>query len=375
MSHLQLRCVECGAPHQADVHTLFCRQCGSPLAVEYLGVNLLPRVGLGGLWGLGAPSPVHHPNSVVSLGEGATPVAPLATLGKRLGLDALFGKLEYQSPTGSFKDRGSTVLMSVLREMGVAEIAEDSSGNAGASIAAYATRAGIHAHVFAPASAPLAKLQQIQVYGAQVHLIEGPREAATRAAMDYVAQRGLVYASHNLSPYFLEGTKTFAYEVAGQCRPLPQHIVIPVGNGSLLIGAWKGFLELRAQGRIGEVPRLHAIQAEAVRPIASAYEGKAWRPQPGARTVAGGIAVAQPPRLRQALHAIRETGGTSVAVPDEAIVRWQMALAREEGIYAEPTSTAAFAGVEMLVQQGVIAADEPVLAPITGMGLKDSPPP
>jgi threonine synthase len=308
------------------------------------------------------------------MGEGATPVAPLAALGKRLGLDALFGKLEFQSPTGSFKDRGSTVLISVLREMGVAEVVEDSSGNAGASIAAYATRAGITAHIFAPASAPLAKLQQIHVYGAKVHLIEGPREAATQAAVDYVAQRGLVYASHNLSPYFLEGTKTFAYEVADQCRPLPQHIVIPVGNGSLLIGAWRGFLELRAKGAISRTPRLHAIQADAVQPIAAAYFGREWRPG-AARTVAGGISVAQPPRLRQALRAIQETGGTSVAVPDEAILRWQMALAREEGIYAEPTSAAAFAGVDLLMQRGVIAADEPVLAPITGMGLKDAPPP
>lgn len=302
-------------------------------------------------------------------------MVPLATLGKRLGLTALFGKLECQSPTGSFKDRGSTVLMSVLKEGGVAEIAEDSSGNAGASIAAYATRAGITAHIFAPASAPLAKLQQIKVYGARVHLIEGPREAATQAAMDYLAQRGLVYASHNLSPYFLEGAKTFAYEVVRQSRDgLPGHIVIPVGNGSLLIGAWKGFLELKAKGAISFIPRLHAVQAEAVRPITSAYEGTPWRPQPGARTVAGGISVAQPPRLRQALRAIQETGGTAVAVPDEAILRWQIALAQEEGLYAEPTSAAGFAGVELLVQRGVIEADAPVLVPITGMGLKDTPP-
>ncbi|MBI4310518.1 MAG: threonine synthase [Chloroflexi bacterium] len=375
MAHIRLRCVECGASHRADVRALYCNTCKLPLEVEYTGVGALSRSGLGGLWRLGAPAPVHSPSHVVSMGEGMTAVALLERSGLLLGLASLFGKLEFQSPTGSFKDRGTTVLMSALKEAGVDEIVEDSSGNAGASIAAYAARAGITAHIFAPASAPAPKVQQLRVYGAHVHLIEGSREAATQAAKAFVEQRGLVYASHNLSPFFLEGTKTFAYELVDQFpEGLPDHVVLPVGNGSLLIGAWIGFRELQASGRVKRLPKLHAVQAEVVQPIAAAYMGRPWRPQAGARTAAGGIAVAQPPRLRQALRAVRETGGACVAASEEAILRWQRLLAREEGVYAEPTSAAAFAGLELLARQGVIGARDVVLVPVTGMGLKDMAP-
>ncbi|MBI4340052.1 MAG: threonine synthase [Chloroflexi bacterium] len=375
MSHIELRCTDCGAAHEADVRTLICRLCHAPLEVRYSGASTLPRAGLAGLWSLGAPALLHDAGSIITMGEGQTPVVRLGALGRRLGHTALFAKLEFQSPSGSFKDRGATVLMSVLKEAGVAEVVEDSSGNAGASIAAYAAKAGIVAHIFAPASAPAAKIQQIRVYGAQVHLVDGPREAATQAAIAYVAERGLAYASHNLSPFFLEGTKTFAYEIQADARGLfPRHVVIPVGNGSLLIGMWKGFLELQARGVLREVPHLHAVQALAVQPIVAAVHGQTWSPRAGARTIAGGIAVGQPPRLRQAVRAIRGTHGSAVAVSDEAILRWQVALAREEGIYAEPTSAAAFAGLEALVRQGVIGRDEPVLLPVTGMGLKDAAP-
>ena len=152
---------------------------------------------------------------------------------------------------------------------------QDSSGNAGASVAAYAAAAGIKAHIFAPSTAPQAKLKQISVYGAQAHLIDGPRAASTAAAVAFCAERGLVYASHALSPYFLEGTKTFAYEVVRQLHDgLPEYVVFPVGNGSLLIGAFRGFEELRRAGAVGRVPRLHCAQAQAVKPVVAAYSGE-----------------------------------------------------------------------------------------------------
>jgi threonine synthase len=297
----------------------------------------------------------------------------LDRLGARLGLGALYAKLESQSPTASFKDRGATVLVSMLKEAGVREVVEDSSGNAGAAIAAYAARAGIAAHIFAPATAPQAKVQQIRIYGARTHLVDGPRDAATAAAISYVAEHSSCYASHNLSPYFLEGTKTFAYEVADPLiGGLPDHVVIPVGNGSLLIGMWKGFLELRAGGRISQTPRLHGIQAEGIQPIVAAYLGEEWSAQPGVTTVAGGIAVAEPPRREQAARAMRNTGGMALAVADDDVLRWQRLLAAEEGVYAEPTSAAAFAGLEQLVLRGHILPGESVLVPVTGSGLKDT---
>ena len=321
------------------------------------------------------PTPLHNADDAIYLGEGNTPSVALQRVGMHLGADSLFAKLESTNPTGSFKDRGTAVMMSVAKESGVKEVVEDSSGNAGASVAAYAARAGIRAHIFAPASAPSAKLDQISVYGAEAHLIEGDRQAVTDAATEFARCNGMVYASHNLSPYFTEGTKVFAYEVAEQFDgELPENIVIPVGNGSLLIGAHAGFRELRRAGRIAAVPKLHAIQARAVMPLAAAFTDSS-RPAPAAgSTIAGGIAVANPPRLKQSLAALRDTGGTSVAVEESDILRWQRLLAEHEGVFVEPTSAAAFAGVEALLGNGTIRRAESILVAATGFGLKDAIP-
>lgn len=368
MSHISLICTECGKSHEADMHALGCAKCGAPLDVEYES-NDAHSVG----WsGFDMPVPYHSVAPVVSMGEGDTPLVLLPTIAEELGTSDLYGKLEFMNPTGSFKDRGTATMLSVAVEHGVSEVVEDSSGNAGASVSAYSARSGMKAHVFAPSTAPVAKLGQIRVYGAETHAVPGPREASTDAAVGFQRENGLVYASHNLSPYFVEGTKTFAYEVADQMRPLPDHVVIPVGNGSLLMGCWKGFSELIASGAIGGMPKLHAIQAEAVMPIAAAFAGVEW--SPGEATLAGGIAVGAPPRKNQVLRAVRESGGVVLAVSDDSIVRWQKRLAASEGIFAEPTSAAAFAGVESLLGQGHIQSNETVLAAITGFGLKDALP-
>ena len=344
---------------------LRCAECASPLDVAYSD-------GAAAVAAVGMPSPLADPDDMVTLGEGNTPIARLDAAGKAMGVSPLYAKLEMLNPTGSFKDRGTAVMMTAARDWGARAVAEDSSGNAGASVAAYAARAGIDAHVFAPASAPAPKLAQIRVYGATAHLIEGSRQAVADAAAQFAAQRQIPYASHNLSPYFIEGTKSFAYEALRQFGgDLPEHIVIPVGNGSLLLGARKGFAELRAMGRLKAAPRLHAVQARAVMPLAAAFTGKAWNADAGTATVAGGISVAQPPRLRQALRALRDTGGSAVAVDDADILRWQRILARREGVFCEPTSAAAFAGAAALAANGTIRPDEPTLIPVTGFGLKD----
>ncbi len=368
MSHFNLCCFACGAAHPADMYSLGCERCGGPLDVRYTAEAA-------GASGGGPPMPYHDREAAVTLGEGGTPCVELRAVAGMLGVRRVYGKAEYQNPTGSFKDRGTAAMVSVAAELGVTAVVEDSSGNAGASVAAYAARAGIEAHVFAPADAPAAKLSQIRVYGARTHLIEGPRQAATDAAVAYCETQGMVYASHNLSPYFLEGTKTFAYEAARQLADdPPQHLVAPVGNGSLATGPWKGFQELLDAEAIGRVPRVHAVQARAVMPVAAAYEGSAWNAADAGRTIAGGISVAAPPRKAQVLRVLRESGGEAVAVDDEEIARWQRLLAEEEGIYAEPTSAAAFAGLEALVARGAVGADDCVLVAITGSGLKDAPP-
>ena len=251
---MDLRCSSCQKRHPTDMLTLACGRCAGPLEVDYLQPTRRPPPE-------DTPLPVHTPSLVASLGEGDTPYVQLPAAGRLLGIERLFGKLEFLNPTGSFKDRGSAMMMAAAVEHGVEEVVEDSSGNAGASVAAYAARAGIKAHIFVPDAAPEAKLRQIRAYGAELHAIEGSREDATAAAVAFYRERGLVYASHSLSPYFLEGTKSFAYEVArgaDSLPGLPDHIIFPVGNGSLYIGAWRGFEELRAAGHAARVRKCTA---------------------------------------------------------------------------------------------------------------------
>lgn len=368
MSHINLVCAECAASHEANMTALGCAKCAAPLDVDYPD----PSAHTVRCAGFDMPAPYHSDKPSVSLGEGNTPVVAMPKLGRELGASNLFAKLEFMNPTGSFKDRGTATMLSVAAEHGVSEVVEDSSGNAGASVSAYAARAGMSAHVFAPSTAPEAKLGQIRVYQARTHAVPGPREASTEAAVQYQRDNALVYASHNLSPYFVEGTKTFAYELAAQMSPAPDHIIIPVGNGSLLMGCWKGYSELIARGLVDTMPRLYAIQSEAVMPIAAEFAGQGWTP--GAATLAGGIAVGAPPRKAQVLRAVRASGGAALAVPDDSIVRWQKRLAASEGIFAEPTSAAAFAGLESLIRRGHVREADIILAPVTGFGLKDALP-
>ena len=377
MSHISLRCTQCKSCHTADMATLHCSSCEAPLEVVYSDLPAGTQLPQPPGWvGPAIPLPIHDIDTSVSMAEGNTPCIELPSLAGLIGLRHLYGKLEFLNPTGSFKDRGTAIMLSAAKEHGVDEIVEDSSGNAGASVAAYSARAGLKAHIFAPATAPPAKIQQIVAYDATIHLIDGPRETTTESAIAYRDKHGLTYASHNLSPYFIEGTKTFAYEVARQLAGgMPDHIAMPVGNGSLFIGAWKGFRELREAGRISKVPKLHCIQATAVMPIAAAYSGTDWAASEGVGTVAGGISVGAPPRKREVLSVLKASGGVALAVQDDEILRWQRLLASVEGIYAEPTAAAAFAGLDQLVRRGEVKSSDTVLVPVTGSGLKDAPPP
>lgn len=362
----KMRCVPCDITLPPDLTTLTCPGCRRPMSIEYMTHDYEAAAD--------PPMPVAKRFlNAVTLGEGSTPLAVLPSVASALGLTSLIAKLEYLNPTGSFKDRGAAVMIAAALQDGVREVVEDSSGNAGSSVSAYAARAGMLAHIFAPASTPDAKMRQIEAYGARVHPVEGTREDTTTAAVEYYTARRLVYASHVMSPYFVEGTKSFAYEVFDQSRgEMPQHIVIPVGNGSLLLGALKGFTELRRGRAVGQMPRLHAVQPANVMPVVAAFHRRKSGARMNAATVAGGIAVACPARLDEIVTALKDTGGSVAAVEDQEILHWRDALAQQEGIYAEPTSAAAFAGLAQLVDQGVIRQNERVLAPITGFGLKDA---
>jgi len=304
----------------------------------------------------------------VSLGESMTPLIPCEHRGRTIWL-----KCDYLLPTGSYKDRGAAILMSHLRAIGIRRAVEDSSGNAGASLAAYAARAQIELGVFCPASASPGKLAQIALYGAKLHKIEGPRQQTTEALAQHIAASGDFYASHLWHPYFLEGIKTMAFEIAEQNGwQAPAVVICPVGAGSILLGLYKGFAELRQAGIIARVPRLFAAQAANICPVYQAFERQATDVPPVAAaqpTLAEGIALPCPVRGPLVLHALRESGGGVAAVSEREILQGLAILGRK-GICVEPTSAVVVKALEHLEEAGVVQPEEQTVLVLSGFGLK-----
>ncbi len=319
--------------------------------------------------------PITRDDRIVSLGEGMTSLKKISRYGDVIGVNDLTVKLDYLNPTGSFKDRGTTVSVSRLRELNITSAMDDSSGNAGASLAAYCASAGIECTLYVPATIPSEKLIQARAYGARIEKIEGSRTDVALAAQKYWKESEVYYASHNLSPFFLEGMKTIAYEIAESLDwKVPDHIVFPVGGGVLMVGVWKGFIDLMQLGWILNVPRFHCIQSEACMPIVEAFRrgDQQVKPVKESETVAGGIRISDPARGSQVLKALRITDGRAVSVSDEAILKHQRLLGKKEGLFAEPTSCAALAGLETLREAGTIRNHDSVIVPLTGFGLKDT---
>ena len=373
MSNHKFHCSSCSRSSESSPTLLECDKCGSPLNISYIAKpasDLHPN----GWSGHPISLPLNRQKELITLGEGNTPVVQLNNLKNRIGAE-IYVKQEYMNPTGSFKDRGTSIMISALKALGINELVEDSSGNAGASLSAYAAMSNMKAHIFVPESAPAPKIGQIQVYGATIHKISGSRDATTEAAKVFVRNNNLVYASHNLSPFFIEGTKIFAHEVFREFGDnIPEDIVIPVGNGSLYLGMWKGLCELKESNLISRIPRLHFVQTEAVKPIYSAANSLAWDTSMICETRSGGTAVGSPPRQDQVIDALTGSKGSCTTVTEKELIDWQKILASKEGIYAEPTSATALAGTEKLIRSGDIGKNSRILVPITGSGLKDDQP-
>jgi len=366
---MHLRCSSCRRTYPYDTYRWRC-DCGGVFELESTPGFAKDEIETGdfSLWRYRAMLPVKYEDAtsgdVISLGEGFTPLVETHVYGTKIHC-----KLEFLAPTGSFKDRGTAVLVNTLRGMGVRRVVEDSSGNAGASLAAYVARSGIEAEIYVPAYASSSKLEQIAVYGARLVKVEGPRERAAKAVQE-AAARGAYYASHYYNPFTLEGLKTIAYEIAEQLGwHAPNNLVLPVGHGTLLLGAYHGFNNLLAAGLIERLPRLFAVQAETCAPLYEAYKRRLDDAFPIEKneTVAEGITIAQPVRGRQILAAVRETGGAVLAVSDEETLRARDELARR-GLYVEPTSAVAIAALLQL--RGIIGPEELTVVPLTGSGLK-----
>ena len=300
----------------------------------------------------------------ISLGEGCTPLIARTLHGGKALL-----KCEWFMPTGSFKDRGASVMLSLLRAQGIRSVLEDSSGNGGAAVAAYAAAGGMAATIMAPASTSPAKTVQMRAHGAAVTLVPGTRQDTSTAAMQYAGEA--FYASHNWHPFFLHGTKTLAYELWEDLGfRAPDHVVIPCGAGSNVLGCEIGFSELLRAGQIDRMPKLWAAQPEHCGPIAAAALGVT--PGPILPTMAEGTAIAAPIRLPEVLAALTTSGGGGVLISEAEIAAATLGLSAI-GVYVEPTCAQASAAYAKLLASGAITAEEVTVLVLTGTGLKATP--
>ncbi len=355
---MDLQCTLCHRTYPPDPRRVRC-ECGGVLDLR--GAPALDPAQIRRddftLWRYRHALPLPPDLPPVTLGEGMTPLVEA-----RWGDLPLFLKCEFLNPTGSFKDRGTTVLVTALAAAGVDHVVEDSSGNAGCSLAAYAARAGIRATIYVPAHASPVKQAQIAAYGAQLVPVPGSRSHAARAVLEAAAS-GTVYASHVYHPLIHAGMKTAAYEIWEQLGGhLPDAVVLPVGHGSLLLGLARGFAELE-----GRMPRLFGVQAAACAPLAAAWEAGVADPLPvpEGETVAEGVRIAAPVRGRAILEAVRTSGGAVLAVSDAEALAARERLAHQ-GFFVEPTSALAVAALDRLRPR----LEGTVVVILTGSGFK-----
>jgi threonine synthase len=315
------------------------------------------------LWRYREAIPVGKEESIISFDEGFTPLVPVDFEGR-----SVWVKQDHLFPTGSYKDRGASVLMSKVKELGISRTVEDSSGNAGCAIAAYGAKGGIQCEIYVPASTSPGKLAQIEAYGAVLKKIPGSREDTARAVWE-AAQKNY-YASHSWNPFFFHGTKTWAFEAWEQLGwKAPETILLPVGNGTLLLGAFIGFGELLEAGMIREIPRIIGVQSAHCAPLAKAFrEGLREIPKIQPReTLAEGIAIAEPVRGKQILEAVKKSGGSFLQVQEEEVKR-AIRLISRKGFYIEPTAAATAAGVLQYLKSS--DPEETIVSVFTGHGLK-----
>ncbi|MCX8182425.1 MAG: pyridoxal-phosphate dependent enzyme [Candidatus Methanomethyliaceae archaeon] len=352
----RLLCKVCGKNYSLKTNHWRCVSCNRPLNL----VTELPRCDQfdqlvekneRGIWRYKRLIPFSEES--VSLGEGNTPVVEMKDEGAKL-------KLEYFSPTGSFKDRGAAVSVSRAKCIGVRSIVEDSSGNAGIAAAAYAARASIRARIYVPKDAPLAKRVMIRACGADVVECESRKDASARAVGEL--KENELYIGHTWDPFYIEGMKTVAFELF-ESKCIPDAVMIPVASGTLFLGLFKGFLELNELGFLDKIPKFYAVQGESCAPLYEAMYGPIRAIRGSA--LADGLRIDAPPRKEEILNAIRKTSGEVLTVNDDEIIGALKDLYKK-GIIVEPTSATAYAAFK----RGKDLKNENVLIPMTGTGIK-----
>lgn len=360
----QLVCTKCKATYSLDEPRWKC-DCGFILDIEFKAIFDLEKIRKrkSTMWRYREAIPIQDDANIVSFAEGFTPLTEVNFDGKPVLMkqDQLF-------PTGSYKDRGASVLISKVKQLGIKEVVEDSSGNAGSAISAYCAKADINCHIFVPEDMAAGKVAQIQLYGAKLNKIPGTREDTAKAVLK--AAERVYYASHSWNPFFFQGTKTFAFEVCEQLGwKSPDTVILPVGNGTLLLGAYIGFNELRQAEIIAKMPKIIAVQSENCSPLYWAFrENLAEIPAINKKeTLAEGIAIAEPIRGKQIVAAVRQSKGNFMVVSEREIKESLKEICRK-GYYIEPTAAATIAGIKKYLPQS--KSDEVIVSVFTGHGLK-----
>lgn len=377
----RLVCMTCGQTC-SDLTVANCPHDGGVLDVRYDSDEFSLQPQLPGIWRYADRLPLTDAKHIISLGEGDTPLLPSAQLGPEIGLTRLHFKNEGLNPTGSYKDRIASVGISYLRQLGRGAWAATSSGNAGASLAAYGARAAVDGYLFTLERAPRAKIAQILAYGPRVMSVRklGYDPAAEKATWANIAALCdandwlMLITARSNSPHAMEGAKTIAYEICQQLNgEAPDVVYVPVGGGGLLSSIWKGFVEWRQAGKIARPPRMVAVQPMGCDPIAQAWRaGRPVEPLDDCTSAVSGIILTSPPDGDLVLSDLRESDGWALSIADEVTYRAQAELAGREGLFVEPAAAVVWAAVKADRRSGRLKGDENVVGILTGIGFKDS---
>jgi threonine synthase len=360
----KLICTKCHQEYSLNEPIWKC-SCGGLLNIEFNNMFDIKALKYRQptMWRYKEALPIENKENIVSLSEGFTPLLETTINNKKLYL-----KMEHLFNSGSYKDRGASVLISKVKELNIERVIEDSSGNAGSAIASYCARAGIKCDILVPEDTSPAKLVQILRYGAILHKIKGDREATANTALSRADK--IYYASHSWNPFFFQGIKTFAYEIWEQLDyTTPETIIIPTGNGTLLIGVYTGFKDLLNHKLIKKLPRIIAVQSEGCCPIYQMWHNKLDELPLIKRkhSIAEGISIAKPVRANQIIQILKETNGNVLIVSDREIIEALSEISKK-GFYIEPTSASVIAAIKKLYD----LTEEIVVAPLTGHGLKST---
>ena len=381
MNITHLECGLCGLKHEARRLLNLCRECGKPLLVRYdldSAKRTLTKESLPGrrsdLWRYREVLPVENDENIVSLGEGWTPLLRATNLGRRAGIKELYIKDESQNPTQSFKARGMATAVSVARELGATKLAVPSAGNAAGALAAYAARAGLECFIFMPRDTPRANGVECEQTGAHVTLMDGLITDCGAEVGRRKEAEGWFDVSTLKEPYRVEGKKTLGYELAEQLNwELPDVIIYPTGGGTGLIGMWKAFAEMEEMGWIGnQRPRMVTVQAAGCAPIVRAFAaGKRFADEfPNAATTASGLRVPKAIGDFLILDALRDSGGTAVAVTDEELLDATREIGSLEGVFCAPEGAACLPALRKLIEAGQVSESDRVVLFNTGSGVK-----